>query len=465
MRDVTDATTPTVRGLALVLAGAGLLVVAFTASWAVAPGTETVSGQVDSNDTLLVGVQGPGPNGNVTALDGHGDVRWAIGGIISYQNVQRLDNGSVLATFAAGGYDECGRYESPCKRTGVRIIDTNADSAGVSDADSRTDSAGVSTADSVGVSTADSVGVSNTDSAEVAGPTPEVVWEWSYPVRTREDSEVHDAEMLPSGNLLVADMEYESIFVLNPETRERVWTWNASQHYDAPADPTTTDWLHLNDADRIGDGRFLVSIRNRNQLLVVERGRGVVDVINDEGDPDVLNRQHNPHWLGDGALLVADSENHRAVELHENETTGEWGVAWSVSTVGRIDLDWPRDADRLPNGHTLITDSRNNRVVEIEENGSVVASYAVPSLPYEADRLPYSEPPAAAVSPYGPGRGDDGGVFDHRVPLLSTLLAGARHVVALPYWVSEVHLLAVGIALALWIRGGYLLVRGRGSEE
>jgi hypothetical protein len=449
MRDLTDARRPTTRGLAFVLAGVGLLAVAFTASWAFAPSTESVSGQVDSNDTLLVGVQGPGPNGNVTALDGHGDVKWAIGGITSYQNVQRLDNGSVLATFAAGGYDECGRYESPCKRTGVRIIDPRADS--------RTDAANVSNADSAGIS--------NADSAGVAGPTPEVVWEWSYPVRTREDSEVHDAEMLPSGNLLVADMEYESIFVLNPETRERVWTWNASQFYDAPADPTTTDWLHLNDVDRIGDGRFLVSIRDENQLLVVERGRGVVEIINEESDPDVLNRQHNPHWLGDGAVVVADSENHRVVELHEDGTTGEWKVAWSVSTVGNIDLDWPRDADRLPNGHTLITDSRNNRVVEIEENGSVVASYAVPSLPYEADRLPYSEPPAAAVSAYGPGHGDDGGVFDHRVPVLSTLLAGARHVVALPYWVSEIHLLAVGVALALWIRGGYLLVRGRGSEE
>ncbi|UPW00945.1 arylsulfotransferase family protein [Halorussus gelatinilyticus] len=425
MRDVT---TTTARGLAVVLAGLALLVVAFTASWALAPDTETVSERVEPSDTLLVGVQGPGPNGNVTALDGRGDVKWSLGDIISYQNVQRLDNGSVLATFAAGDYEECGPYDPPCKRTGVRIIDPNASSAGVSE------------------------------------PTPEVVWEWSYPVRTREDSEVHDAEMLPSGNLLVADMEYESIFLLNPKTRERVWTWNASQHYDGPADPTTTDWLHLNDVDRIGDGRYLVSIRNRNQLLVVERGHGVVEVINENGDPDVLNRQHNPHWLGDGAVLVADSENHRAVELHENETTGEWEVAWSVSTVGGIGLDWPRDADRLPNGNTLLTDSRNNRVVEIEENGSVVASYAVPSLPYEADRLPYGEAPAEAVATYGPRRGEVG-VLDREVPVLSTLLAGARHVVALPYWVSEGHLLVVVVALALWVRGGYLLVRGRRSDE
>jgi hypothetical protein len=416
-----DASDSTVRGLALVLAGLVVLVAAFGASWAVAPDTDTVSDGIDANDTLLVGVQGPGPNGNVTAFDGRGNVKWSIGGIISYQNVQRLDNGSVLATFAAGDYENCGPYDPPCKRTGVRIIDS--------------------------------------------GPEPSVEYEWSYAVRTRKDSEVHDAEMLPNDNVLVADMEYESIFTYDPESGERVWTWNASDYYDGPVDPTTTDWLHLNDVDRIGDGRYLVSIRNVNQLLVVERGEGVVEVINEDSDPDVLNKQHNPHWLGDGAVVVADSENHRVVELHENETTGEWEVAWSVANVGGIALDWPRDADRLPNGHTLITDTHNNRVVEIRENGSVVASYSAPPTPYEADRFPYSEPPANAVAPYGLERRADTGLFDRRVPVLSTLLAAARHVVALPYWVSEVHLLAVGVALTFWLCGGHLLVRGRRSGE
>jgi hypothetical protein len=422
---VADLTDPSRRGVAFLVVGLVVLVGAFGTSWALAPDATTVSSGYDENATILVGVQGPGPNGNVTALDGSGDVRWAIGGIISYQNVQTLDNGSVLATFAAGGYRNCGPYDPPCKRTGVRIIDPNAEAAG---------------------------------SAE---PNPEVVWQWSYPVRTRKDSEVHDAEMLPSGNILVADMEWESIFVFDPETRERVWTWNASQHYDAPADPTKQDWLHLNDVDRIATGRYLVSIRNTNQLLVVERGEGVVEVINEDGDPDVLNQQHNPHWLGDGAVLVADSENHRVVELHRNETTGEWEVAWSVGKIGDIPLDWPRDADRLPNGHTLITDSRNNRVVEIRENGSVVASYSVPSLPYEADRLPYGESSAESVPAYGSDHRADVGLLDRKIPVLSTLLAGARHVVALPYWVSEVHLLVVGLALALWLRGGYLLARSR----
>jgi hypothetical protein len=435
---------PSHRAVALLVVGLLVLVAAFGASWALAPDTETVTDEANpDNVTILIGVQGPGPNGNVTALDGHGDVRWSIGDIISYQNVQRLDDGSVLATFAAGGYQNCGSYDSPCKRTGVRVIDPNPRSE--TGLESKTN--------------LDSEAETTSDSETVADYDPKVVSQWGYPVRTRKDSEVHDAEMLPSGDILVADMEWESIFVLDGETRERVWTWNASDHYDAPDDPTTTDWLHINDVDHIGDGRYLVSVRNENQLLMVERGEGVVDVINEDGDTDVLNQQHNPHWLDEGAVLVADSENHRVVELHENETTGEWEVAWSVAEVGGIPLDWPRDADRLPNGNTLITDSYNDRVVEVRENGSVAASYQVPSLPYEADRDPWDESAGGPV--YDSERRADTGLLDRSVPFLSTVLAGARHVVALPYWVSEIHLLVVGVAIGLWTWGGVSMFRAR----
>jgi len=406
------------RGLLFLVAGTAVIVAAFGASWALAPDTDRLpdAGNPD-NTTLLVGVQGPGPNGNVTALDGRGNVEWSLGGIISYQNVQLLDDGTVLATFAAGGYDACGPYDPPCKRTGYRIIDPV--------------------------------------------PEPEVVTEWSYPVKTRRNSEVHDAEMLPSGNVLVADMEWESIFVYDPESGDREWTWNASDHYEAPPDPRSEDWLHLNDADYIGDDRFLVSIRNENQLLVVERGAGVVEVVNEDGDEAVLNQQHNPHWLGDGAVVVADSENHRVVELHRDEATGDWEVAWSVTEVGGIPFDWPRDADRLPNGNTLVTDSRNNRVVEMTPNGSVVASYSVPSLPYEADKLPHGEQPAdtEGLEPYDADAASDRGLFDRKIPILWLVLAGARDVLALPHWVSELHVLAVAVALGLWSWGGYLVVR------
>ena len=404
-------------GVLLVAAGVLLVGLSFGAGWALAPDTNDPASETDA--PVLVGVQGPGWGGNVTMLADDGSVRWSVGDAISYQDVSLLDNGTVLATFAEGPYQRCGQFDSPCKRTGVRFIDPQ--------------------------------------------PTATVTGQWSYPVRTRKDSEVHDAEMLPSGELLVADMEYESIYTYNFSTGQKTWVWNASQYYDAPPDPTKTDWLHINDVDRIGQGRYLVSVRNTNQLVVVERGTGVVEVVNEDRDPSLLDKQHNPQWLGDGAVLVADSENHRVVELHRNESTGRWEEAWVVYDIDGISLDWPRDADRLPNGNTLVTDSRNNRVAEITRNGSLVASYRVPSLPYEADRVPYGE---SSGRPYDADGGRDVmGQQNRDVPVLSTLLSGVRHVTPLPFWVSELHVLSVLVAAGLWVAGGLLLTKAWWSSR
>ncbi|WP_224332128.1 aryl-sulfate sulfotransferase [Haloprofundus halobius] len=407
------------RGAALLVTASLLLVLTFGGSWALSKDTTALTADADGEMTTLVGVQGPGPTGNVTELDANGTALWTMGDAISYLDVSYLENGSVLATYTKSGFERCGRFEPPCKRTGVRIIETK--------------------------------------------PEPRVVAEWSYPIRTRKDSEVHDAEFLPSGELLVADMEYESIFAVDMRSGERSWTWNASEFYDAPADPTREDWLHINDVDFIGENRYLVSVRNTNQLLVLERNPetnevGVVEVINEDRDPDVLNQQHNPHWVGDGAVVVADSENDRVVELHRGES-GEWRVVWQLSEVDGIPLDWPRDADRLPNGNTLITDSRNDRVVEVSREGDVVASYTVQSLPYEADRVSVGESGGEPYDVSGDDVGDES-PQSRDVPVLSLLLDSLHHVLPVPYWLSELHLAAAFLAVGLSGWGTRLLLRG-----
>ena len=49
-------------------------------------------------------------------------------------------------------------------------------------------------------------------------------------------------------------------------------------------------------------------------------------------------------------------------------------------------MQWPRDADRLPNGHTLIADTNADRIVEVAPNGSVVWEVSFPG-PYDVERL------------------------------------------------------------------------------
>jgi hypothetical protein len=435
------------RGRLLIGAGIVLLVGTLTISAAMAPAIGSPAPEGERDGTLtLVGSQGGGPGwhqyGSVYLLNGS-DVAWREASAESYFDVTRTENGTILAGFMEGGYEACGVYDSPCVHTGFRAIDPR--------------------------------------STRPTRSAPRVIAEYSFPVRTRSNSEVHDVERLDSGEYLLTDMDDERIFTV--KDGEITWQWSASAFYDAPPDRTRTDWLHINDVDVIGEDRYLVSVRNANQLLIIERGRGVVEVINEDddrndascrgsgqlrdtdgdgdvrcGDPSVLDHQHNPQYLEEGAILAADSENDRVVELHEEG--GEWSVAWSLKRTGDIALSWPRDADRLPNGNTLITDTLNKRIVEVNESGTVVWSYETDRVPYEADRLPIGE----AVG--GPTHNDTAAVGERRagssVPALSTLLVGIRAVYpTLPFWFGERQLLLTLVSLGLLVGGMALGVRER----
>jgi hypothetical protein len=273
-------------------------------------------------------------------------------------------------------------------------------------------------------------------------------------------------------------MEHERIFTVRDG--QITWQWNASSFYDAPPDVTRRDWLHINDVDAINGTHYLVSVRNANQLVVVERGQGVVEVINEDtddsnddscqvrdqqlkdfdgdgdircGNPEILDHQHNPQWLGPDAVLVADSDNDRVVELHKVD--GEWQPAWTLRRAGGATLHWPRDADRLANGNTLVTDSLNKRIFEVTPNGSVVWSRQTPSdtpIAYEAERLPEGER-------VGAQRYTADGDVDERtggdIPGLSLLLVSLQSVAPwTPFWFTEAHLGLTLVGVVTVVAGG-----------
>jgi hypothetical protein len=131
-----------------------------------------------------------------------------------------------------------------------------------------------------------------------------------------------------------------------------------------------------------------MSIRNFDVLVeVAPETKEVVDVIGEPGNHSIMYEQHDPNYLeAHDHVIVADSENNRVVEY--NETMEEVWRYEGPSTRDR--LQWPRDADRLPNGDTLIVDSRNFRAIEVDENGDVVWAHDLSKrqgIIYDADRL------------------------------------------------------------------------------
>lgn len=291
---------------------------------------------------------------------------------------------------------------------------------------------------------------------ELDRETGEVVWSYSWYDVHLIFHETHDADRLPNGETLIADMGNERVFAVD-SSGEVTWEWHAERHIGpgtefwreyVPEDTREeyrregpeSDWTHLNDVDRLDDGTVQVSIRNFDVVVVVDREtKEVVDVVGRPGNYSLLQRQHDPHRIGD-TVLVPDSENDRIVE--RDVETGE--VVWSYTGSERR-LEWPRDADRLPNGNTLVADSRGFRVLEVDETGEVVWSYSLEDergIVYDVDRLGVPEESTDVPSGRELAGADDAGASGPRTRLDETV-----HYVE--SW--------AGFVLPPWVRGPALL--------
>jgi len=197
----------------------------------------------------------------------------------------------------------------------------------------------------------------------------------------------HDVDRVNDTHLAVADIVNDRVYVVDTRSGETTWQWNASQRFARDQGGRSGDWTHINDVEVLDDGRVMVSVRNMDQVVFVEPGEGANDswTLGTEDDYEVLYEQHNPDYIpaerGGPAVLVSDSENNRVVEYQR--ANGAWERAWQWRDAR---LQWPRDADRLPNGHTLVVDSHGDRVLELDENGATVWNVTI-GLPYDAERL------------------------------------------------------------------------------
>jgi len=209
---------------------------------------------------------------------------------------------------------------------------------------------------------------------------------WSRVTPRKHNTRVHDIDRVNETHIAVADIYQDAVFLYDTEHEVQVWRWEAQR--DFPIDgggPYPEDWTHVNDVEVLEDGRVMASLRNQDSVVfIAPNGTLLSEMTLGEDDAhDVLYEQHNPDYLrGDRpTVLVANSENNRVDEF---ERVGdEWERTW---TWRDGTLQWPRDADRLPNGHTLVTDTHNGRIVEVDEAGDIVWTVEI-GLPYDAERL------------------------------------------------------------------------------
>ncbi|MFC7142233.1 aryl-sulfate sulfotransferase [Halosimplex aquaticum] len=273
-------------------------------------------------------------------------------------------------------------------------------------------------------------------------------------------AQFHDVDRIDESTLLVADISFpDRVFAVNTTTDEVVWEWRVSEAYEPSSGGNYPgDWTHVNDVEYLPDGRVMVSLRNQDQVVFIEPGEGLQEdwTLGADGDHGVLYEAHNPDYIpaerGGPAVLVADSENNRIVEYARRN--GSWVRTWTWSD-GR--LQWPRDADRLPNGNTLVVDSHGERIVSVAPSGEVAWSKPFPDGGYDAELLGTGDESAGGPSATRAGlESRSRQITNPRVLAVSLVPPLVLHgaLFALPAWTSAFDatvLLAAGALVTVWL--------------
>ena len=243
----------------------------------------------------------------------------------------------------------------------------------------------------------------------IVNETLDVLWESDVPERF-----CHESEMMPDGNIMVADTASGRVIELNISNPEQiVWEWDPKNpdHINWTKLAITAgwsqkalnyvqnpkgDWTHTNDAEWVNGTKFgrtydslLISIRNFNLILEVNYS-DTRDVIWWYGEPEnyrTLNHQHNPDIRDNGNIIICDSENRRIIEVDYNTKEIVWRFRLDFPFG---ELRWARDCDDIGNGTYMITDSNNGRIFFVDrEEGKIIKEFGGWYLaqPYEADYI------------------------------------------------------------------------------
>jgi hypothetical protein len=273
----------------------------------------------------------------------------------------------------------------------------------------------------------------------------------------------HDAVRLPNGDTLIEAAhaeDYSSFPYIDPEIVEvdkngnTVWSFHFSNSQYA-SDPKYNDirgtdwgyWTHTNEALRLPDGSTLISPRNFNMIIIVDKDGKVLktygDVCSNCKSNSTQNNsgggmggigsgsmggstsssgtqnfahvspqvnyffgQHSPIPLPNGNLLFGEPGPGRAVEF--NTTTDK--IVWQWPHGGRHSGVWinVRGVERLPNGNTLVSDS-NGKIFEVTRKGDIVweldcTCYNPNGKPdqwpfFQAERVSYMPPTFTVQNP------------------------------------------------------------------
>jgi hypothetical protein len=218
----------------------------------------------------------------------------------------------------------------------------------------------------------------------------EIVWQHL------DKHSTHDVDRLENGNTIYLRgwaEKGEPQVVEVDSTGEIVWQWDGLDEYDIEpfSDVFAGGWIHPNSVTRLENGNTLISLRNFDMLVEVdkagktvwsqkflcERGRtwrkrGVDGLYDDDHLPGC--NPHEPEIQSNGNILVTTRNPFTTYEL-----TRDGEEVWQADhrDVG-FTSPRSRDVDRLPNGNTLI--QVDNVLYELTHDKQIVWQLEFPEI-------------------------------------------------------------------------------------
>ncbi|MBW1972047.1 MAG: hypothetical protein JRI44_04285 [Deltaproteobacteria bacterium] len=182
-----------------------------------------------------------------------------------------------------------------------------------------------------------------------------IVWSYNEGLRF-----AHSGRRLKNGNTLITDTTNNRLLEVTSDKRIVL---NSDEWGDGTGKLSDGSHLHYpNEAFELEDGTFLVTDRNNDRCIQVDREGNVLWSFDKE-----VQHPHNANPLQNGNILISDSDGNRILEINRNKE-----IVWSYGDGNIETLWWPRSAIRLENGNTMITDSKNHRIIEVSPEGEIV---------------------------------------------------------------------------------------------
>ena len=185
-----------------------------------------------------------------------------------------------------------------------------------------------------------------------------IIWNFTEGLRF-----AHSGRRLSNGNTLITDTTNNRLLEVTPEKMIAMTSENWGGGTGRLSDGSCLNYP--NDAFEMEDGCFLVTDRNNNRVIQVNR-KGQLLWSFDQG----IHHPHNGRILKNGNVLICDSDGNQVVEVNRDKK-----IVWRYGDGSTQTLWWPRGADRLSNGNTLITDSKIGKLIEVNPLGDVVWSW------------------------------------------------------------------------------------------